>query len=209
MGPVLIHAVDRGDEAEWRAFLAAHRFGELVAGGRGREVPVVAPTQFAIDGDTVLVHLARVNVWDAIEEQPKVLLAVSGDWTFVPSSWKAIADEDPRRGIPTTYYASVQLSGPVTLVDDPDDLATLLRTQLGTFQPDESVVDPLEHGAKLRMIRGLRLAIEDVRAKFKYGGNVDSAHRRAVAERLARRDGPGDAIAREHLVRRLADEGVR
>ncbi len=207
---MLIHAVDRGDETEWRAFLAAHPFGELVAGGRDRDVPVVVPTQFVLDGDTVLVHLARVNpVWAAIEEQPKVLLAVSGDWSFVPSSWKAIEDEDPRRGIPTTYYASVQLTGRVTLVDDPDDLATLLRTQLGTFQPEESVVDPLEHGAKLRTIRGLRLAIEDVRAKFKYGGNVDSTHRRAVAERLARRDGPGDAIAREHLVRRLADEGVR
>ncbi len=58
MATVLIHAVDRGDEAEWRAFLPAHPFGELVAAGRGRDVPVVVPTQFVLDGDTVLVHLA-------------------------------------------------------------------------------------------------------------------------------------------------------
>ena len=36
----------------------------------------------------------------------------------------------------------------------------------------------------------------EVRAKFKYGGNVDAAHRLAVAERLAERGGPGDAAAR-------------
>lgn len=58
---------------------------------------------------------------------------------------------------------------------------------------------PIEHAAKLRAIRGLRLDIEHVRAKLKYGGNVDDAHREAVAERLAWRAGPGDAAALAHL----------
>jgi transcriptional regulator len=42
-----------------------------------------------------------------------------------------------------------------------------------------------------------------VTGKFKYGGNVDAAHRKAVAEALAARNGPGDAAARAHLLRRL------
>ena len=29
----------------------------------------------------------------------------------VPAAWKAIGDEDPTLGIPTTYYAAVQLVG--------------------------------------------------------------------------------------------------
>lgn len=45
-------------------------------------------------------------------------------------------------------------------------------------------------------------ALTDVRAKFKYGGNVDDAHRLAVADRLAERQGPGDLAARAHLLRR-------
>ena len=28
-------------------------------------------------------------------ENPTVLLAVAGDWAFVPSAWKAVGDEDP------------------------------------------------------------------------------------------------------------------
>ena len=32
-----------------------------------------------------------------------VVLSVAGDWAYIPPVWKAIADEDPRYGIPTTY----------------------------------------------------------------------------------------------------------
>ena len=55
---MFIHGVDAGDESEWRAFLAAHPFGELVAGGGPqRRVPVLVPTQYVLDGDDVLIHL--------------------------------------------------------------------------------------------------------------------------------------------------------
>ncbi|MGZ4676979.1 MAG: FMN-binding negative transcriptional regulator [Acidimicrobiia bacterium] len=200
---------DLGTEPEWRAFLASHRFGELIAAGRGRDVPVVVPTQFVVDGDDVLVHLVGRNpVWDAIGENPRVLLAVSGDWAFVPSDWKVIGDEDPSRGIPTTYYASVQLAGQATVVDDPDAIAAVLRAQLAALQPEIATVDPLEHGARLRAIRGVRIRIDQVRAKFKYGGNVDDAHRRAVLDRLVVRDGPGDRAAAGHLRRRSGFRGT-
>ena len=41
-----------------------------------------------------------------------------------------------------------------------------------------------------------------VRAKFKYGGNKQPAHREVLAALLAERAGPADAAAREHLLRR-------
>src|SRR5262249_27240433 len=157
-------------------FLATHGLGELVAAGRNRDVAVVVPTQFVLIGDEVLVHLLRPNpIWMAIAENPNVVLCVSGDWAYVPSSWKAIGDEDPARGIPTTYYASVQIVGTARVIDDPEGVAAVLRDQLSHLQPDIQVVDPLEHGSRLRAIRALRLEINTVRAKFKYGGNVDAA----------------------------------
>ena len=79
----------------------------------------------------------------------------------------------------------------------------MLRVQLGPLQPEEQVVDPSEHGARLKAITGLRIEISGVRAKFKYGGNVDRAHRDAVAEHLAERGGPGDAAALRQLHRRI------
>lgn len=201
---MFIHEWDAGTDEEWRAFVAAHGFGELIAAGRGRAVAVVVPTQFVVVGDELVTHFLRLNpIWDAIEENPAVLLCVSGDWAFIPSDWKTIGAEDPTRGIPTTYYASVQLIGTARIVDDADGVAEVLRIQLAALQPQVAVVDPIEHGRRLGAIRGVRVRLTETRAKFKYGGNVDADHRLAVAERLDRRAGPGDRAAAEHLRRRL------
>jgi transcriptional regulator len=202
---VLIHPWDAGaSEDEWVAFVQAQGFGHLVAAGRGRDVPVVVPTQFALQSPAeVLLHLARPNpVWAALEENPTVLLSVAGDWTYIPAAWKAVGEEDPRMGVPTTYYAAVQLIADATVVDDVDGKAAILRIQLGSTEPGSGAADPIEHGRRLNSIRGLRLAVREVRAKFKCGGNADDEHRAEVAQRLADRNGPGDAAALEHLQRR-------
>ena len=198
-------------EDEWRPFVESHPFGHLVApGGTARRLPVVVPTQFVLEGDTVRLHLVRANpVFAALDENPQVLLSVADDWAFVPSSWKVIGDEDPALGIPTTYYGAVQLTGRATVHDErtePGSVAAILRRQLTTFQPDVEVADPAEsHAARLLGILGISIAVEEVSAKFKYGGNVDEPHRRAVVERLHRRGAPGDDAAAGHVVRRLQD----
>jgi transcriptional regulator len=210
---MFVSPVDAGyGEDEWRPFVTAHPFGHLVApGGPGRDLPVVVPTQFVLEGDTLWLHLVRANpVFGALDENPSVLLSVADDWAFVPSSWKAIGDEDPALGIPTTYYGAVQLAGTASVHDErtaPGSVAAILRRQLARLQPGESVADPSEaHGAELLGILGIEIAVEQVTAKFKYGGNVDAAHRRAVVARLRRRDGPGDAAAASHVERRLDRE---
>ena len=151
----------------------------------------------------------RVNpVFSAIAENPRVLLSVAGDWAFIPSAWKAIDDEDPQLGIPTTYYAAVQLVGTATVHDErqePGSVADVLRRQLHGLQPGFAVADPaVAHPRQIQSILGISIAVDSVSAKFKYGGNVDEAHRLAVVEHLQERQGPGDAAAAGHLLRRLA-----
>jgi transcriptional regulator len=199
---VLIHPWDRSESPEqWLAFVRAQGFGHFIAGGRGRDLPVAVPTQFALASpDEVLLHLARPNpVWEALAENPHAMLSVAGDWAYIPSAWKAIGDEDPAFGVPTTYYAAVQLVGVASVVDDAEGKAEILRAQLAVTEPDGGAADPIEHGRRLNSIRGVRLAVTEVRAKFKYGGNVDDEHRAAVAAQLRRRNGPGDAAALTHL----------
>jgi len=206
---MLIHPWDAsGDDEEWQSFVDAQGFGQLIAAGRDREVPVVVPTQYVRDGERIWLHLARPNpIWAALDENPLVLLSVAGDWAYVPTAWKAIGEEDPSLGIPTTYYAAAQLTCSAVVIDDPEAKLDLLRRQLRSLQPETTAADPSAHHRQLSQIRGLRLDIREVRAKFKYGGNVDVEHRLAVADRLATRDGPGDAAARGHLLRRT-DRGT-
>lgn len=161
------------DEAQWRAFVARQGFGHLAVRGDGL-VPVVVPTQFVLREVDVVLHLAKPNpVFEALAATPHAVLSVAGDWAYIPGAWKVVDDEDPSLGIPTTYYAAVQLIGAVEVIDDPDELASVLRTQLADVEPDGGLADPDVHRRKFAAIRGIRLSIDDVRAKFKYGGNVD------------------------------------
>jgi transcriptional regulator len=205
-----IHPWDAADDDEWRSLLlSGHDFGQLIAAGRDRDVPVVVPTHFVFDGDrTAWLHLTRPNpVWRAIDENPAVLLAVVADYTFVPGTWKPDEGEDPSTGIPTSYYASVQLVCTASVVEEPDAMCEILKRSIARFDPDAhyAPIDPADArtAALLRRIRGLELDVVDVRAKFKYGGNTSPQRRLRVAERLAERGWPSDAPAREHLLRRL------
>jgi transcriptional regulator len=203
-------------EPEWQTFVESHPFGHLIAPGdrSARDLPVVVPTQFVFEGQTVWLHLVRANpIFAALAENSQVLLSVAGDWAFIPSAWKAIGTEDPLLGIPTTYYAAVQFTGRATVLDEresPGSVAGILRRQLARLQPEVPVADPSDaHSAKLQGILGISIAVEEVTAKFKYGGNVDGTHRLAVVERLRERDAPGDAAAAEHVLRRLRSEENR
>ena len=205
-----VAAADRSfGEHEWRTFVEAQGFGHLVAQGDCSGYPVVVPTQFVLEGNEVLAHFAAPNpVLAALALNPVALMSVAGDWAFVPSDWKAIGDEDPALGIPTTYYAAVQLRGRAEVQSEPAAVAAVLRRQLAVLEPTTPIADPEQaHSAQLRSIRAVVLTVEDVVAKFKYGGNVDEAHRRAVVSRLRERGGPGDEAAAARVERRLADGG--
>jgi transcriptional regulator len=209
---MLIHPWDEATRDEWQGVLAAADFGQLVTAGHVDGFPVVVPTHFLYDGDsTVLLHLARPNpAWKALETDPLVVLALTGDYTYVEAAWNANPGTDPAYGVPTSYYTAVQLLCRAEVVDDPEEKAAILAAQLGHFEPaDSSRVTPSATNESDRRqlpgIRGLRLRVEGIRAKMKYGGNKTAEHRREIAGHLADRDGPMDAAARDHLLRRLGD----
>ncbi|MFI9650297.1 FMN-binding negative transcriptional regulator [Streptomyces sp. NPDC052040] len=189
--------------------LAAHDFGQLAVNGLPGEPPYVQPLHFAYDaaaGEAV-GHLARPNpLWAALETDPDVLLSVVDDYVYVPGPWQAPPGVPAEHGTPTSFYAAVQLRCTAHVVDGPEEKADLLNRQLGHFQPEGGSAraaageDP--YGRMLAGIRGLRLEVTGVRAKFKYAGSKADPVRERIAEGLAERGGPGDAAAREHLLRR-------
>ena len=203
---MLIHRHDAPlSDDEWHTFLRQHDFGELIAPGKDRDLPIVVPTHFLWDGaDEVVLHLARPNpVWAALEERPRALLSVFGAYTFIPGHWNQ--DE---YGVPTSYYAAVQLACDAEIVDDPARVANILERQLAHFQPEgrHAPVEPGDnrYGALLPNIRGIRLAVTEVRAKLKFGSNRTVEHRSVIADKLAERGGALDLEARGHVLDRIA-----
>jgi transcriptional regulator len=209
---MLIHPWDAPNhDDEWRAVLDEFDFGALIApGGPDRELPVVVPTHFIFDGvRTVELHLARPNpVWRALAERPRALLSVVADHVYVPAAVNTNAGEDPRLGVPTSYYAAVQAEVDVAVIDDLEAKAAILARQLRHFEPAGSArvtpgIDVESDRMLLPGIRGLRLTITGVNAKFKYGGNKTSEHRAEIAAALQARNGPLDSAARRRVLSRL------
>jgi len=81
--------------------------------------------------------------------------------------------------------------------------------QLAHFQPEggHAEVEPGDnpYARQFPAIRGIILEIEEVRAKFKFGGNKTVEHRIRIADWLASRPGELNAEARENLLRRIPD----
>jgi transcriptional regulator len=175
---MLVHPWDASNhDAEWRAVLHEFDFGQLIApGGPDRVLPVVVPTHFTFDGDhTVQLHLAKPNpVWRALAERPRALLTVVTDYVYVPAAVNsdAGAGEDPAFGVPTSCYAAVQAEVDVETVEDPAAKAAILATALSHFEPAGSLraapaLDVPTDRRQIGGIRGLRLTITGVNAKFK------------------------------------------
>ena len=208
---MLVHPWDApSHDDEWRAVLHEFDFGQLIApGGPDRVLPVVVPTHFIFDGERTLeLHLARPNpVWRALAERPRALLTVVADYVYVPAAVNADAGDDPALGVPTSYYAAVQAEVDVEIVDDPVAKAAILARQLRQFEPADSTrVTPgadVESDRRLMPgIRGMRLTITGVNAKFKFGGNKTQEHRAEIAATLQIRNGPMDAAAGRRLLSR-------
>ncbi|WP_371672905.1 FMN-binding negative transcriptional regulator [Streptomyces sp. NBC_00289] len=207
---MLIHPWDAPhDDTEWQRWLATHDFGQLAVNGPPGEPPQVQPLHFAYDAERaeVVTHLARPNpLWPALEANPDVLLSVVDDYAFVPGPWQAAPEEAPEHGTPTSLYAAVQLRCRARVVDDPAEKAELLNRQVGHFQPEggsaRAAVGEEPYGRLLPGIRGLRLDVVGVRAKFKYAGKKPDAVQDRIAAGLADRSAPGDTAARAHLLRR-------
>lgn len=210
---MLIHPWDAAIDAdEWQSWLqSTDRFGILAVNNLDSlQAPFVVPTHFSFTGAEVLIHLARPNpVWPHLEAANEVRLAVTGDYAYIPGYWRSKDGQPVEHGVPTSYYTAVQFVCSPTIVDDPDAKAEILSAQLGDFQPEGRHVaadeDPYQR--MLPGIRGLRLAVLRVEAKFKYDDDKSIAHRESIIDDLDQRGRGLDSGAAAQQRRRLADHG--
>jgi transcriptional regulator len=212
---MLIHPWDAAiDTAEWQHWLAStDRFGVLAVNNLNHgNAPIVLPLHFTVAGDELLLHLARPNpVWPHLEAADEVRLAVTGDYAYIPTYWRAKAGGPDEDGVPTSYYSSVQFVCRPTVVDDPVAKAKILAAQLADFQPEGRHaavgVDIPPYGRMLPGIRGIRLTVLRVDAKFKYDDANPVEHRERVVGHLEQRCQGLDSGAATQQRRRLAAIG--
>ena len=212
---MLIHPWDSAlDETEWQDWLAStERFGMLVVNNVDpTQAPLALPTHFTVAGAELFFHLARPNpVWAHLEAAAEVRLAVTGDYAYIPTYWRATAGGLDEDGVPTSYYTAVQFVCRPRVVDDPEGKVEILAAQLADLQPEgghaEVGTESEPYGRMLPGIRGVRLTVLRVDAKFKYDDSNPVDHRERVIGYLEERDRGLDGGAARQQQRRLAAIG--
>ncbi len=202
------------DPFEWRRWLdSTERFGTLVVNNIDpAHAPPVVPTHFTLSDDELLLHLARNNpIWPHLEAAAEVRLAIAGDYAYIPGYWRAHPDQPAEHGVPTSYYAAVQFRCRPEILDDPDGKAEILSAQLHDLQPEGRHApvssDDSPYARMLAGIRGLRLHVLEVDAKFKYDDQKLVEHRERVSNELEQRNQRLGTRAAAQQRRRLADSG--
>lgn len=212
---MFIHPWDAAiDDAEWREWVAGTDcFGTLVVNNADpAQAPIAVPTHFTLAGDELLLHLARPNpIWRHLEAATEVRMSMVGDYAFIPSFWRNRAGGPDEDGVPTSYYAAVQFVARPSIVDDPQGKVDILAAQLGDLQPHGPhptlAVDEGPYARMLSGIRGIRLAVLHVDAKFKFDDHNPVDHRERVSANLEERNLGRDAGAAVQQRRRLAAIG--
>jgi transcriptional regulator len=168
--------------------LRQYSFGVLVSAHEGELWTTHLPYRVMEDGGVIEVHMARANPhWQALEAQGECRLVVQGEHAYVSPSWYATA-----KSVPTWNYEAVHVDATAEVVQDTDDLWTMVAAMSDRFEePDSSwdyngLPEPFR-AAMLEAIVGVRLHVRAGQAKAKLSQNRSEPERRRVAEELRER----------------------
>ena len=182
------------------ALLANHGAADLITSTSDGLVATMLPFSYDREHGRLLGHLARNNdQW----QRPAIgdaLVIVRGPDSYITPSWYASKAEHGRV-VPTWNYMTAHVYGTLTVHDDPDWVADVVRRltehhETGRSHP-WSVDDAPEkffHG-QLRAIVGVEVTINRVETKFKLSQNRPAADVDGVIDGLRAAGDPASAAA--------------
>jgi transcriptional regulator len=196
------------DLAAMHAVMRAHDFALLIAERDGRIEAAHLP--FLLDparGEhgTLFAHMARANpLWRAFGETREVLVIFQGPHAYVSPNWYAA-----RGSVPTWNYVAVHVYGIARLIDDPQDVRSLLDRLVDVQErhqarPWRASDEPMLVDSMLPGIVAFEIPIARIEGKWKLSQNKGDADRESLIATLER---SADPLARGVAAAMAAREG--
>lgn len=181
------------DDQETEQFLHEMSFGFLGTWGEDGW-PRLTPLNFVFHEGSLYFHGSRAGEkMDQIQSNPKVTFAVAKEYAIIPSYFT-----DPELACPATaFFKSVLIRGYAEPVSDPAEKASALSAFMRKLQPEGGYnpIDPAnpDYAGQLKATAVVRIAIQELSAKYKFGQNMNSTKFEQVTEGLQQRDAGLDA----------------
>jgi transcriptional regulator len=191
-----------GDDAV-HELLTNHGAADLVTATPDGLVATMLPFVYDRDQPSLLGHVARNNDHWRRPVIGEALVIARGPDSYISPSWYASKAEHGRV-VPTWNYLTAHVYGTLTVHDDPDWVAGLVRRLTEHHEagrPRPWTVDDAPEKffrGQLRAIVGIEVAITRIEAKFKLSQNRPAADIDGVIDGLRMSDDVAGAAAVEH-----------
>ncbi|RUS44657.1 pyridoxamine 5'-phosphate oxidase family protein [Cohnella sp. AR92] len=165
--------------------------------------PKAVPLNYAyLDGSAYFHGSKHGEKMKGIAADPRAEFVVYESHAFIPSYFS-----DPYLACPATvFFRSVRMRGRIEQVEDPGEKAKALGALLRSMQPEGGhapidAEDP-KYVASLKGVAVMRLDIEEMSGKFKFGQHLPDRRLKQVLDGLTERNLPGDPRTIEEMIAR-------
>jgi nitroimidazol reductase NimA-like FMN-containing flavoprotein (pyridoxamine 5'-phosphate oxidase superfamily) len=182
-------AIEENKESEIKAFFAEMTFGFLGTISPDGW-PHVTPLNYVYFNDCIYFHGSKIGqkMIDLKHAADKVTFSVAKEYAIIPSYFS-----DPKLACPATaFFKSVYIKGSASIVVDLAEKAAALTAFMEKLQP-EGGYDPIstEDPAYVPQLKGVsvvRIEIQEMTAKFKFGQNWQESRIEQTANLLHERN---------------------
>ncbi|TVY08947.1 pyridoxamine 5'-phosphate oxidase family protein [Paenibacillus cremeus] len=185
------------EQSEIEAFLQEMSFGYLATLGEDGW-PHLTPLNYAYCNGHIYFHGSRAGQkMREIAEARRVSFAVAKEYAIIPSYFS-----DPRQACPATaFFKSVHIRGEAEPVENLHEKAEALSALMAKLQPEGGYApitpeDPT-YRPELKAVSVVRITVQDLTAKFKFGQNMKEERHDNVVSGLLERSLPDDAETAE------------
>jgi transcriptional regulator len=167
------------DTDEIFSFIQTNEFGQLVSSLNGRLYATHIPFLLSDDKTKLYGHLARQNPQLESLENQEVMITLLGPHDYISPSWYV------DKGVPTWNYQAVHLYGQCTLLNEPEEVKTIVDTLAQKNEKDfPEPWQPSYKAAMLSAIVGVEFSISDIECKYKLSQNRSEPDQTGVIEHL-------------------------
>jgi len=180
--------------SEIRKVIDEHSFATVVSCRDGVPVATHAPLRLVEPAPGTFVlqgHVARANPhWQVMANEAKTLVIFAGPHTYVSPRWYKHVN------VPTWNYVAVHIYGKPRLVQDADELQTLMSGLVNRYEGHieeerRYTVEGLPAGyleSQMRGIVGFEISVDEVQASFKLSQNRNQEDHDNVIVELRKSD---------------------
>lgn len=175
-------------ESKMKEFVSDHGFGVLLSQHGGEPWATHLPLLFDDEQGVLYGHVARANEqWQELDGQ-RVMVVFSGAHSYISPSWY-----ETGQAVPTWNYVAVHVYGTCHVLNDSEELASVLERMVRFYEPNSPVAEEAGEPYFRRMMQaivGFRIDMTRMEGSAKLSQNKPVEVRDRVVEQLRRSADP-------------------